>query len=619
MANPYYNHTSGVPAVQTRGSSPNMRAEFDAVATGFNGVYTEILALAAAIGIAVKVSEVPVASSATTDIGNGYGPVVKITGTNPITSFGANYNGAIFLRFADALLLTHSSSLVLPGAANITTVAGDACIAVPIGNPASGWRIAAYCRMSQTLIDDVAVRTSSTYANPAWLTSLAWSKLTGVPTTLAGYGITDAPTKTGSGASGSWGIDITGTAALSLAPPTAAAAGTADAITATFSPAITAWTNGLRFTLTGCSANATTTPTVNPNGIGAKTIVKQGNLSLSIGDMPPQPDLQYNSTYGAAVLLNPNPITIVGFRNRLINGGMAIDQRNAGSAQTFTAATALAYCVDRWYGYCTGANVTGQRVADTAPNQFNYRFTGAASVTKIGFAQRIEAVNSQDLAGQTVTLAVDIANSLLTTVTWTAWYANTADTFGTLASPTRTQIATGTFTVNSALTRYSTNISIPSAATTGIEVEFSVGAQTSGTWTIGRAQLELGGAATAFEQRPIAYELAQCQRYYVKTFKQSVKPAQNTGDFAGTVISLGQVGGAPIGASWKFPATLRIGPPTTITTYSPNTATANWSNNGSSPTVSVPYAGDDSVAIVGTVGVIAGNAFYIHVTAEAEL
>lgn len=210
MPNPYYNHTSGVPAVQTRGSSPNMRAEFDSVATGFNGVYTEILALAAAVGIAVTVSEVPVASSATTDIGNGYGPVVKITGTNPITSFGANYKGAIFLRFADALLLTNSVSLVLPGGANITTVAGDACIAVPIGNPASGWRILAYCRMSQTLIDDVAVRTSSTYANPAWLTSLAWSKLTGVPTTLAGYGITDAPTKTGTGASGSWGIDITG-------------------------------------------------------------------------------------------------------------------------------------------------------------------------------------------------------------------------------------------------------------------------------------------------------------------------------------------------------------------------------------------------------------------------
>lgn len=253
MPNPYYNHTSGVPAVQTRGSSPNMRAEFDSVATGFNGVYTEILALAAAVGIAVTVSEVPVASSATTDIGNGYGPVVKITGTNPITSFGANYKGAIFLRFADALLLTNSVSLVLPGGANITTVAGDACIAVPIGNPASGWRILAYCRMSQTLIDDVAVRTSSTYANPAWLTSLAWSKLTGVPTTLAGFGITDAPTKTGTGASGSWGIDITGWAksagaganiASAATLPLAARTGNIVIVTGTVATAATDLENG---------------------------------------------------------------------------------------------------------------------------------------------------------------------------------------------------------------------------------------------------------------------------------------------------------------------------------------------------------------------------------------
>lgn len=202
------------------------------------------------------------------------------------------------------------------------------------------------------------------------------------------------------------------------------------------------------------------------------------------------------------------------FRNKIINGDMRIDQRNAGAAQTITAAAALAYTVDRWYAYCTGANVTGQRVAGTAPNQFNYRFTGAASVTKIGFAQRIEAANCQDLAGQTATLSVDLANSLLTTVTWTAWRANTADTFGTLASPTRTQFATGTFTVNSTLTRYNAQISVPAAATAGIEIELSVGAQTSGTWTIGRVQLESGSVATPFEHQPFGAKLALCQRYY---------------------------------------------------------------------------------------------------------
>jgi hypothetical protein len=221
-----------------------------------------------------------------------------------------------------------------------------------------------------------------------------------------------------------------------------------------------------------------------------------------------------SSTGTAATLSSINGGPISGARNRIINGGMALDQRNAGASQTITAAAALAYSVDRWYAYCTGANVTGQRVQGASVGQFYYRFTGAASVTAIGFGQRIEQLNSADLAGTTATLSVDLANSLLTTVTWTAFYATTADTFGTLASPTRTQIATGTFTVNSTVTRYSTQISIPVAATTGVEIVFTVGAQTSGTWTIGNVQLEAGTVATPFERRSYGQELALCQRYY---------------------------------------------------------------------------------------------------------
>jgi hypothetical protein len=201
--------------------------------------------------------------------------------------------------------------------------------------------------------------------------------------------------------------------------------------------------------------------------------------------------------------------------NRIINGAMAIDQRNAGASQTITAGAALAYTADRWYAYSTGANVTGQRITGSANNQFAYRFTGAASVTAIGFGQRIEAANSIDLAGSTVTLGVDLANSVLTSVTWTVYYATTSDTFGTLASPTRTQISTGTFTVNSTLSRYNTQIFIPSAATTGIEIVFSVGAQTSGTWTIDNVQLEAGPLATPFERRLVGSELNLCYRYFV--------------------------------------------------------------------------------------------------------
>ena len=227
-------------------------------------------------------------------------------------------------------------------------------------------------------------------------------------------------------------------------------------------------------------------------------------------------------------------------RNKIINGGMAVDQRNAGASQTFTAAAALAYSVDRFYGYCTGANVTGQRVAGAGIDQYRYRFTGAASVTAIGFAQRIEAANSYDLNNGTAFFSVDLANSLLTTVTWTAYYATTADTFGTLASPTRTQIATGTFTVTSTVTNYTASISIPSAATTGIEIVLTVGAQTSGTWTIGNVQLEAGSSATPFERLPIGQTLALCQRYY-----QTGSLILGFGSFAVGAAHLYPIGMAP--------------------------------------------------------------------------
>ena len=247
-----------------------------------------------------------------------------------------------------------------------------------------------------------------------------------------------------------------------------------------------------------------------------------------------------------------------GMRNRLINGAMTIDQRNAGTAQTITAAAALAYTVDRWYAYSTGANVTGQRVAGAGALQYVYQFTGAASVSAIGFAQRIEAVNSYDLNGTTVTLSAFISNSLLSTVTWTAYYANTADTFGTLASPTRTQIATGSWTVTSSLARYTTNIVVPVAATTGIEIVFSVGAQISGTWQMGGIQLESGTVATPVERRPVTTELALCQRY-LQVYKGSdtVNPASN----AYTRIGYGPATGTSTGIAQIKPlVTLRVIP-----------------------------------------------------------
>lgn len=212
-----------------------------------------------------------------------------------------------------------------------------------------------------------------------------------------------------------------------------------------------------------------------------------------------------------------NSASSMGFKNRIINGQMQIAQRATSATITAGSTIAAGYStVDRFYVYCTGANVTAAQVAGSGATKNRLQITGAASVTAIGIGQRIEQLNSYDMAGSTATLSVDISNSLLTTVTWTAYYANTTDTFGTLASPTRTQIATGTFTVTSTLTRYSTQISIPAAATTGIEVVFTVGAQTSGTWVVSNIMLEKSSIATSFDYRPYGTELVLCQRYFIR-------------------------------------------------------------------------------------------------------
>jgi hypothetical protein len=238
-------------------------------------------------------------------------------------------------------------------------------------------------------------------------------------------------------------------------------------------------------------------------------------------------------------------------KNRIINGDFYVAQRATSATITAGSTIAAGYAtVDRFYGYCTGANVTMAQVSGTGNNRNLLQFTGAASVTAIGCGQRIESLNSYDLAGQTVTLSAFIANSLLTSVTWTAYYANTTDTFGTLASPTRTQIATGTFTVTSTLTQYSAQIAIPLAATTGIEIVFTVGAQISGTWQLDRVQLEIGSFATGFEYRQYTTELQLCQRYYYQL-------GGNTGDLNTITGRFYAVSGVYVANQYQFPVQMR--------------------------------------------------------------
>lgn len=86
-----------------------------------------------------------IASAATTSIGTLASHYANITGTTSITSLGAaNVNAPLYIvKFQGALTLTYNaSSLIIPGAQNIQTAAGDTALVEYLG--ASNWRVQAY-------------------------------------------------------------------------------------------------------------------------------------------------------------------------------------------------------------------------------------------------------------------------------------------------------------------------------------------------------------------------------------------------------------------------------------------------------------------------------------------
>lgn len=131
-------------------------------------------------------AEASLASGATTDIGAQNSFFVQITGTTTITSFGTNYNGPRYVRFAGALTLTHNATtLILPGGANITTAAGDRAILTPIGAPGSGWQVLAYERASfATAFADIKQAATDTATGVAELATNAEAQ-TGTDTARA--------------------------------------------------------------------------------------------------------------------------------------------------------------------------------------------------------------------------------------------------------------------------------------------------------------------------------------------------------------------------------------------------------------------------------------------------
>lgn len=87
-----------------------------------------------------------IASAATTDLGAVAGFYHDITGVVTITGLGTVRAGVLkVIQFDGALTLTHNAtSLILPGAANITTAAGDHALCMSLGS--GNWVVMMYSR-----------------------------------------------------------------------------------------------------------------------------------------------------------------------------------------------------------------------------------------------------------------------------------------------------------------------------------------------------------------------------------------------------------------------------------------------------------------------------------------
>ena len=243
------------------------------------------------------------------------------------------------------------------------------------------------------------------------------------------------------------------------------------------------------------------------------------------------PVVQAGTTKKSSIstLLNLEP---PGFKNLIHNGNFSVNQKALGP-QSFAVLSTYQNFVDRWI--CATSNGAIGSItagtAGTAASRFNYTLVGTLSPSNFQFGQRIESINIGHLAGTAVTLQAKVASTSITSLTYTISYANSTDTWGTVGSPTKTNIVTGTLPVSAILTRQSVTFTLPAQAINGIEIMFSSSALSGGTsMTFADVQLEAGSAATAFETRPYQTELALCQRY-LNGFNTNTLPTNVVGGY----------------------------------------------------------------------------------------
>jgi hypothetical protein len=260
---------------------------------------------------------------------------------------------------------------------------------------------------------------------------------------------------------------------------------------------------------------------------------------------------------GAMTLASQNVTPYTGFKNRIINSAMVIDQRNAGASVTVTSNN---YSVDRFLLQGSqSSKFTGQQNAGsvTPPTGFrNYLGITSSSTYAIlttdifVIQQQIEGYNAADLMWGTASAA---------TVTLSFWVRSSlTGTFGgSLTNDAPDRSYPFTYTISSANTWEQKTITIAGdtsgtwGTTNGVGVRVYLGlgvgstkSGTAGAWAaadyrsatgavsvvgtngatfyITGVQLEKGSTATSFDYRPYGTELALCQRYYFKqTFTQT--------------------------------------------------------------------------------------------------
>ena len=207
------------------------------------------------------------------------------------------------------------------------------------------------------------LQTNGSGADPSWV------NLPGTGVATISFGSTGlTPSTATAGAvtvSGTLGTANGGTGLTSFTSGAAVYASAANALTtgtlATTGggTGLASFTSGGAVYATSTSALTTGTLPIASGGTGATSATGAGNPVLATGATIASATLTNPTLTGAS--LNGLNGGAFGLRNVLINGGMMIDQRNRGGTQTFTAGSDVAYCVDQWFVYCAGANVTGHQ------------------------------------------------------------------------------------------------------------------------------------------------------------------------------------------------------------------------------------------------------------------